>query len=94
MYNDSEEILDHLKDGIYKLFLATGAKPDDFKTITGSSSITQANMIQYLGAFEVMVDDIIEKNEGSTCCELVTEEIDLTNLSEHFQAIMAKQGDD
>ena len=40
MHSETEETLDHLKDGIYKLFLATGAKPDDFITITGSSSIT------------------------------------------------------
>lgn len=39
-----------------------------------------------------MVDDLIEKNEGSTCCELVTEDIDLTNLSQHFQSMMDAQG--
>jgi hypothetical protein len=34
---------------------------DDFYTTVGSAGITQSNMAQYLGAVELVVDDLIVK---------------------------------
>lgn len=51
-----------LKKGISKMFKATDTSVDDYVALAGSAQITNNNMINYLGAFEAMVDDLLTKN--------------------------------
>lgn len=44
------------------MFKATETNADDYLSLAGSAQITNNNMINYLGAFEAMVDDLIAKN--------------------------------
>lgn len=53
---------DTIKKGILKLFNSTETNVDDYISLAGTASITNNNMIGYLGAFEAMVDDLISKN--------------------------------
>lgn len=51
-----------LKNGLLKMFKATETNVDDYLSLAGSAQITNNNMINYLGAFEAMVDDLLTKN--------------------------------
>lgn len=51
-----------LKGGILRMFKATDTNVDDYIALTGSAQITNNNMINYLGAFEAMVDDLLMNN--------------------------------
>jgi hypothetical protein len=50
-----------LKDGILQLFLATETDTDDYVSLAGSAGITDMNMINYLGAFEIILDSFVAR---------------------------------
>lgn len=41
------------------LFEELQGRPDEFAALAGSTGITDANMVNYIGAVEVMVDELL-----------------------------------
>jgi hypothetical protein len=52
------------KDEVLRLFEATGTDPDEYLDLAGCADITDQNIGSYIGAFEIMIDNMINKNGG------------------------------
>lgn len=49
-----------------QLFLATETDTDDYVSLAGSAGITDTSMINYLGAFEIILDSLISKHANDS----------------------------
>ena len=52
-----------LQSGVEKLFGITETETDDYVALIGSNGVTEQNMLHYLGAFELMVDNLLQNDQ-------------------------------
>lgn len=77
LMQNSTDMSTSLKEGILQMFDSTGTNTDEYLALTGSSNITNHNMMDYLGAFEAKLDDLLQKDDfGVTCDEIIKFETD------------------
>ena len=56
-----------MQTNILELFEATGLEKDDFIQLSAYQEITENNLTQFVGSFEVIADKLIAQNEGVEC---------------------------